>query len=255
MKPDYEFIPVSPNPALDQLNIWSHPEHDTKYSVGVDAATGVGQDYSSIQVFSNRMPFEQVAWYHSNRCTTVEGSRIMVDLASFYNKATLVIETRYPGNAYQDNAIEVYGYANCYQMEKHLEEDTSPAKKYGICTTEADKHLLVNEMKALIEHRDAEGNYCYSDKIIFHDPFTMRAFIDFVYIEDKQKMGASEGNIDDPAMAAMLAVHNCVMYPQAPRPKGKPKILTLGEAQREHLAKRHFDGIFTKNKKGGLVTV
>lgn len=219
---------------VDLVNIYEHPKKDTKYTLGLDAATGFGADYTSIQIFSNRMPFEQVAWLRNKRITTVQGSKVMIALARYYNNTFIVPETRHPGNAYVDNAIEVYGYGNIFRRKQVLDEDPSVSSKYGICTTEADKHLLINQTKSLMENPDGP-------QVIFHDEITLNEFCNFVYVEDKRKTGATTGSFDDTVMAVMFALHGCLLRPQAP--KEKPQIYSPKDedaAFAKYLLERHF---------------
>jgi len=222
----------------DKMNIyvWEEPDPDTRYVIGVDGATGIGNDYTSMQVWSSRIPFEQVAWYRSKHCSTVEGSELMIKLAKWYNNAKLVPERRYPGNTYIDNAIQVYRYPNIYQVEEHLDEDPNVSSKFGIATTEEWKNLLVNEAKRLIEARDHNGHY--KSKVIFHDAFTIEQFCTFVYVEDKSKMGAEVGSCDDDVMACMLAWHECLINPQEPKKRKDDPIMDENRAQMEYLMSR-----------------
>ncbi len=246
MKCEYEIIPE--NPGVDLLHIYRMPtDPEELFSIGCDAATGVLGDYTSLQVFSHRIPYEQVAWFHSNRISTVEGSRVMVEMGYFFNKAQLVIETNYPGNAYQDNALEVYVYPNLYSEESHLQQDIKYSKTFGIKTTEGSKALLINEMKTLVEHKDYKGNYV--PRIIFHDPFTLQSFTDFVYLEDKSKAGAISGCNDDPVMAAMLAVRGCNQKPQEAVRTKHPIRMTEDQAHKSRLLMRHFG----KKRQGVIV--
>lgn len=194
----------------DLVSIYDHPEEDTKYTLGLDAATGFGADYTSIQVWSNRLPFEQVAWLWNKRITTVQGSEVMIALARYYNNAYIVPEIRHPGNAYVDEAIEKYGYGNIYQKRQTLDQNARESSKYGITTTQADKHLLVHNFKELTEGIDGP-------QIIFHDENTIYEFCNYVYLEDKQTMGAGAGFHDDTVMSALLALYGCAMRPQPPR--------------------------------------
>ena len=205
-----------PMPA-DAVTIWQPPQSGTRYTIGVDAATGAGRDYTSILVFSNRVPFEQVAWYHSRAVNTVIGSQIMVDLGEWYNAALLVIESRFPGNAYIDNALEVHHYPNLYQHERHLDESADLSRKFGYMTggREQEKRLLINDMLRLL--MDSRG-----PQIVFHDKFTVEAMCNFVYLTDKTQTGAPAGMIDDPVIASMLAVHGCMQNPQEPLIRHRP---------------------------------
>lgn len=236
MLPDYDFVLEA---SRDPICLYAKPEKDTRYTIGVDAATGFGKDFTSIQVWSNRIPFEQVCWLRSKIINTVEGSDAMVRMGKYYNDALLVIESRHPGNAYVDNALDVYHYKNVYQREKHLHEETGLDRRYGICTTDADKHLLINTMKRSMENPDGA-------QVIFHDPLTVEEFMNFVYIEDKRKTGAAQGFNDDTVMAAMLAVHGCSMYPQEPKAKKTVKELDENEAHQRYLLDKHMKRMMQK---------
>ncbi len=237
MKYRFDYLPE--NPSVDLLHIYRRPDDPEElFSIGCDAATGVLGDYTSLQVFSHRVPYEQVAWFHSNRISTVEGSRIMVEMGYFFNEAQLVIETNYPGNAYQDNALEVYMYPNLYSEESHLQQDIKYSKTFGIKTTEQSKALLINEMKALVEFKDYKDKYVWQIK--FHDLFTLQSFTDFVYLEDKSKTGAISGCIDDPVMAAMLAIRGCNQKPQEARNTERPIKMNEDQAHKSYLLTKHF---------------
>lgn len=245
----YEFRLAKPEDKFrqDLITIWKKPEPGLKYTIGLDAATGFGADYTSIQVWSNRIPFEQVAWLWNKRTTTVVGSEVMVALARYYNNAYIVPETRYPGNAYVDNAIENFGYGNIYQKRQTLDENPSESSKYGICTTETDKHLLVNNFKELTE--DING-----PQIIFHDENTIYEFCNYVYLEDKDKMGGGEGFHDDTVMGAMLALYGCSLRPQRPI-EVVEEFSIEGEhaAHCAYLQQKHKESLFGKKEEGILV--
>jgi hypothetical protein len=215
--------------SVELVQIYSHPEEGAKYTIGLDAATGFGSDYTSIQVWSNRVPFEQVAWLRNKRITTVKGTEVLHLLARYYNNAFIVPETRHPGNAYVDNLIEVYGYGQIYKRKQDLDTDPTISTKYGICTTEADKHLLINEAKKLLEHPDGAGS-----KVVFHDPVTLNEFCNYVYKEDKSKTGAMEGANDDTVMATLLAWRGCSMLPQAQ--KERVRVYSRKDEDKAHKA-------------------
>lgn len=230
------------NHRTDLVNIYLHPEKGVRYTLGLDAATGFGADYTAIQVFNNRIPFEQVAWFRNKYVTTVKGSEVMIALAKYYNNAFIVPETRFPGNAYVDNAIEVYGYGNIFRRKQVLDEDPSVSSKYGICTTEADKHLLINQGKSLMENSDGS-------QVIFHDPVTLNEFCNFVYKEDKNKTGAGEGFFDDTVIATLLALHGCLLYPQ--KQEEKPQLYSPKDedaAFAQYLMRRHSMRLNNKEK-------
>lgn len=245
----YKFTLAGPEDKhrTDLVTIWQHPEDDTRYTIGLDAATGFGSDYTSIQVWSNRLPFEQVAWLRNKRITTVVGSEVMIALARYYNNAFIVPETRLPGNAYVDNAIEVYGYGYIYQKMQSLDEAPSVSSKYGISTTETDKHILINSFKEMTEGIDGP-------QIKPHDEITIGEFRTFVYIGDKRKTGAGTGFFDDTVMAAMLALcYGCSVHPQKPR-EVKKEYTIEDEDKAQHLYLMKLDNQRFQEKKG-MITV
>jgi len=246
MAEQVRYSPVSTK-REDAVSVFCKPESDTKYAIGVDGATGKGEDYTSIQVWSRRLPFEQVAWFRSKTISTVAGSAVMVNLAKWYNNALLVIETRFPGNAYQDNAIETYRYQNLYRKEDRLDTAPGVSAKFGICTTEADKRLMVNETMRLLYAPDGS-------QMVFHDPVTIEEFCNFVYIEDKGKVGAAPGSHDDTVMATMLAMRGCVLNPQKPRPKREKVTVDEHTAHMQYLLKKDFERV-AGGQKSRLVRV
>lgn len=227
-RPQPRFTTGADKHNVEVVTIYTPPEPGMKYTMGLDGATGYGADYTYIPIFTNRMPFEQVAWLHSKRINTFFGSRVTHRLAQYYNDAFIVPETRLPGNAYVDELICRYHYANIYRKLQDLDEDPSVSSKYGICTTDADKNLLINQCKSLMEAPD--GN-----QIIIHDPVALNEFCNFVFIEDKRKTGAGTGFHDDCVMGIMLALRGCLMFPQGQREK--KKTFTI---QDEELAHHRF---------------
>lgn len=238
-RPNYIFKPNSN--AKYPVCIHKHPEKDTKYSLGVDAATGFGDDFTSLSVYSNRIPFEEVAWFRSKHVNTVDGSKIMVELGRYFNDATLVIEIKFPGNAYCDNAIEVYNYPKIYQSETHNTEDYLIKKRYGIATTEEWKHLLVNKTKDLLELHE-------HPQVIFNDLVGIDEIMQYAFLTDSEKMGAQIGANDDTVVSKMLALWHCCLFPQQPKTLKQRVILTEDQAHKQYLLDRHMARITGKNQ-------
>ena len=212
-----KFAPVKDGP----ITIYREPEVGETYAMGIDTSTGLSTDYSVMQVLSCRMPFEQVAIYRAKE-SVIDVARIADQLGRYYNKAFIVCETNYPGNAVQDALVMTYKYPRNYQAEQHLDESPNVSSKFGFATTQASKWLLIREMLEAIKNGE----------IIFNDQHTLDEFGSYVYIEDKTKTGAAQGLNDDCVMAAMLAYHGAMMRPVKPRPKPeKPS-----EVNRQHKA-------------------
>jgi hypothetical protein len=228
----HEFKQIENGP----LALWSFPEKDTRYTMGIDAATGVGQDWTVFQVLCNRQPFEQVARYRA-KVDTVAGSRAMVELGRYYNNAMLVIETRFPGNAYADAAAVQYRYPKLYRKDEYMDIDPNVSDKFGITTTQPDKWRFIRE----ITEQFAAGNFIPH----LNDPITLDEILNYIYIEDKSKTGAAQGLNDDCVDALMLAVHGVALYPQDPKAKQK-KRLTEEVAHQRYLMDK-----FAKRLKQG----
>lgn len=225
----YEFKSIENGP----LALWFYPEKKDKYTIGVDAATGVGQDWTVFQVLGNRQPFEQVARYRA-KVDTVEGSRAMVELGQFYNNALLVIETRFPGNAYADAAAVTYRYPQIYRKDEYMDIDPSLSDKLGITTTQPDKWRFIRETTEQLKGGDLIAH--------LNDPITIDELCNYIYIEDKSKTGPTEGLNDDCVMALLLAVHGATLYPQAPKSKAK-KQLSEEAAHQRYLMDKFMDGL------------
>jgi hypothetical protein len=175
--------------------------------MGIDASTGLDNDFSAAQIFCNCLPFEQVAILRI-KAPVNDFTRMCNLLGRLYNNAFNVCEINYPGNSVQDQLNEFYEYPNSYRPEEHLDIDPNVSDKFGFRTSEASKWLLINEFQLALERRD----------IILHDPVTISEFYNFVYVGSKRKAGAAEGFCDDTVMSAMLAYHGAKLYPMV-RPK------------------------------------
>lgn len=186
------------------LTIFHPPEPGMVYTVGIDAATGLGNDYTAIQVLWNAIPFAQCAVYRSN-LPPVETTRAANNIGLFYNEALIICETNYPGNSVQDNLLNFYNYPRNYRAEQHLDEDPTISSKYGFRTTEPSKWMLIHELQNSLERNE----------ILIYDDETLNELLNFVYVSGKNKAGAADGFNDDLVMSLMLALHGASLYPCA----------------------------------------
>ena len=203
----YTFVEQETGP----LRVFALPEPGMTYTMGIDAATGLGDDYSSIQMLTNTIPCEQVAVFRQ-QIPVNEFTKIVDNTGRFYNEALNVCEINYPGNSVQDALLQFYRYPRNYQPETHLVTNYDITEKFGFRTTEASKWLLINEMQAALEENG----------IIIHDPVTISEMLNFVYQAAKNKAGAAAGFNDDTVMALMLAYHGAKLYPFI-RPRSEEK--------------------------------
>ncbi len=194
----YKFIPKPDG----ELRIFFPPKPGMVYTMGVDGATGLGADYSSIQIFTNSLPFTQVARYRSKSGVHIV-TEYVNSLGRWYNEALNVCEINYPGNSIQDQLLTFWRYPRNYQPETHLQEDIDVAHRYGFRTTEQTKWLLIQQTLMMMENREIRVN----------DLVTLAELNNFVFQAAKRKAGAAPGFNDDCVMAMMLALHGAKLYP------------------------------------------
>jgi hypothetical protein len=189
------------------LRVFELPVKGLSYTMGIDTATGLDEDYSVAQIFCNCLPFEQVAVLRL-RVPVNDFTRMCNLLGRLYNTAFNVCEINYPGNSVQDQLNEFYEYPNSYRPEEHLDIDPNVSDKFGLRTTEPMKWLLINEFQlALANH-----------EVILHDPVTISEFYNFVYVGSRRKASGAEGFTDDCVMSSLFAYHGAKLYPMI-RPK------------------------------------
>ena len=204
----YKFIEQDTGP----IKLFKAPEPGMVYTLGLDASTGLSDDYSCMQVLANTIPYEQVAVFRA-KWPVNEVSKYADMLGRFYNEALMVCEINYPGNSVQDALLQYYKYPRNYQAETHLDEDMDISCKYGFRTTEGSKWLLINEMQMALANKE----------ILINDSVTIDELMNFVYQGSKRKAGAADGFNDDTVMSLMLAYHGAKLYPFA-RPKAEKPV-------------------------------
>ena len=98
------------------LWIWGYPDYSKNYLICADVARGDGTDYSAAQVFDLE-EMEQVAEYKGQLGTTEFGN-FLIELATKYNDALLVVENNNIGWATLQTIID-RGYENLFYQEKN----------------------------------------------------------------------------------------------------------------------------------------
>ena len=100
------------------LWIWEYPNYSKEYVVVADVARGDGKDYSAAHVFDVEA-MEQVAEYKGQLSTTDYGN-FLIELATKYNDALLVVENNNIGWATLQTIID-RGYKNTFYQSKDLQ--------------------------------------------------------------------------------------------------------------------------------------
>ena len=180
------------------LWIWGYPDYSKNYLICADVARGDGTDYSTAQVFDLE-EMEQVAEYKGQLGTTEFGN-FLIELATKYNDALLVVENNNIGWATLQTIID-RGYENLFYQEKNhlvVDEDNKHTNRYrhidknkipGFTTTQKTKPLIVAKMEEYTREKMVKLK---STRLI--DEL-------FVFIYKNSKTEALDGYNDDLVMA------------------------------------------------------
>ena len=94
--------------------VWEEPDKDHLYTIGVDVAEGVGQNYSVIQVLdiTDLQDIKQVAEYASNEINPFEFTTKIRDICYHWGAPPVLIERNNCGSQVVDNLYHQYNYKN-----------------------------------------------------------------------------------------------------------------------------------------------
>ena len=92
--------------------VWEEPNKDHLYTIGVDVAEGVGQNYSVIQVLdiTELQDIKQVAEYASNEINPFEFTTKVRDICYHWGTPPVLIERNNCGSQVVDNLYHQYNY-------------------------------------------------------------------------------------------------------------------------------------------------
>jgi len=180
------------------LWIWDYPNYSKQYLISADVARGDGTDFSAAQVFDLE-EMEQVAEYKGQLGTTEFGN-FLIELATKYNDALLVVENNNIGWATLQTIID-RGYENLFYQEKNhmfVDDEIQHSNRYrsidrnkvpGFTTTMKTKPLIVAKMEEYTREKMVKLK---STRLI--DEL-------FVFIYKNSKMEALGGYNDDLVMS------------------------------------------------------
>jgi len=92
--------------------VWEEPDKDHLYTIGVDVAEGVGQNFSVIQVLdiTELQDIKQVAEYASNEINPFEFTTKVRDICYHWGAPPVLIERNNCGSQVVDNLYHQYNY-------------------------------------------------------------------------------------------------------------------------------------------------
>ena len=186
------------------LWVWKQPDYSKDYIVVADVSRGDGTDYSATQVFEVK-DMVQCAEYKGKLSTTDYG-HFLIDLATRYNDALLVVENNNIGWATIQTIID-RGYKNLFYQSKDYKyvdiENQLNTNKYrsqdrsmvaGFSTTMKTKPLIIAKME----------EYTREKLVKLHSNRLLDEL--FVYIYLNSKTEAMAGYNDDLVMSFAIAL-------------------------------------------------
>ncbi len=130
------------------LTFWQLPEKGQRYYIGCDAAEGVGQDHSCIEVI-NRDGY-QCAELYSNMIKPFRLCELLLALAEYYNSGLCVIEKASSGHIVIDKMRHEYNYPNLYKSRQY--DATGRIKRRpGYETTAKSRPILLGDFSEAFE--------------------------------------------------------------------------------------------------------
>lgn len=177
--------------------IWIEPKVDRIYSIGVDAAEGVGQDYSVAQVLdiTDLTDIQHCATFATNKLQPYVFAEKLNQIARSWGRPFLCIESNKEGSQVIDALYQVHNYDNIitYTMKN---DKRGAYQKMGIFCHGNSKYTGITNMKYFVEHLQAVSIY---------DITTVKEFETFVRKENGT-WAARKGQHDDRIMSVIWAL-------------------------------------------------
>ena len=197
--------PIEKRGANEELWIWEYADYTKSYMVVADVARGDGSDYSAFHVI-DLTNMVQVAEFRG-QLGTKEFGNYLVNIATEYNEALLVVENANIGWAAIQPAID-RNYRNLYYTFKHEgvhDAATQLSKGYdlknkenmtpGFTTSSRTRPLLISKLDIYFREKACTIK---SQRLI--DEL-------FVFIWNGHKAEAQRGYNDDLTMAFTIALY------------------------------------------------
>ena len=189
--------PISQSGGLD---VFQQPISKHQYSITVDVARGVKNDYSAFVVVDiTSVPYVVVAKYRNNEIKPLALPELVKQVADAYNQAYIMVEINDVGGQIADALHYDLEYENIImtQMRGRLGQIVGSgfgdkATDLGVRTTKAVKKVGCSNLKQLVE----------SDKIILNDFDVIVELSNFV--AKGSSFEGDEGATDDLVMCLVL---------------------------------------------------
>ena len=174
------------------LFIYKIPKVGDRYYIGNDLSEGVGQDYSTIEVFDK--DGEQVCEFYNNKLKPYEMAEVIDSLGRYYNKGILTVEKASGGHSVIERLRYNLHYMNMTKY-KSYDERNKMVWQVGFDTNNKTKAIIINDFVEAFE----TGQIKLNSRRLLQE---MKIFT----IGDSGKMGASGSGHDDLVMGTALAL-------------------------------------------------
>lgn len=208
------------------VNVYREPRAGGAYAIGVDAATGYGDDYTSGDVIDLHTQ-EIVATFHGKIDSDIAAQQLHY-LGKWYNNARIAVER---GGGYGDIIITSLRdgkegrppYPSMYIHRDWISRKRGEQASYGFPITGASRGTLAQGVEKAIRRHDLPG----LPRSHFQELIT------FVHAASKPTPRAQDGCNDDRVMSLALALE---MFRQYGRKQSKPP--TASEEKRREEVKQ-----------------
>lgn len=137
-----------PDHVFDEghYNVWSLPDEERTYTIGVDISEGVGDAASVVQVLdiTDITEIEQVAVYHNDRISPYNFTTKLLEILRQWGSPPALIERNNCGAQVVDTLVNVHGYEN---IVNYTPSKTQSIDRPGIIAHTNTKYKGVMNMK------------------------------------------------------------------------------------------------------------
>ena len=147
---------INPIRKKDEVDFYEEPIEDHRYLITVDCARGLRLDYSAFVVFDvTTIPYKVVAKYRSNTVTPMIYPQFLANIAHFFNKAHVLVETNDVGGQVVNSLHEDFEYENLLKTVSKGRAGfvlgDGAGSKLGVTTSSSVKTKGCSNFKSLIE--------------------------------------------------------------------------------------------------------
>lgn len=209
---------------VDVKHAWGlgdHPHPTQHYFAGVDVAAGAGQDNTVLQIFSveeNRQVFE----WASNIYEPDRAAALHAGILKAFNNPYVNVERNNQGILYLKEFLNCYPHGSIHMSKPPKKIDEyGKIYDYGTFTSQKSRPEIIGSLRKAV-----------AQEITLHSPL-LKAEMDSFVENEKGKLEAQEGCLDDRVMAAAMAtyilprVRSRLGFANAIENKGKPSPFQL----------------------------